>query len=324
MERRAYGALKELFDREDKFDRAYTTRRLEQHLAKWKKLNQKAEQAMAAYDAFHPLAWQVDALFSAIDRRTGQLRDQQETVNRLRALGKRVHALGGRACKTLGTTLIQQASTLCAYLPRLARALAPLQRRWGIAPMTALCHLWQTEADLRRGHLGLVERAALNNLWNDRLDVADSLLEDQLFSAWEALETVLGKNWRGSNAAECVNSLLRPHMNAHKYTDQDMLDLLRFLHNVHPFQRGKRAGSSPAQQVGIELPEDPVVLLGLPPLPTRSKQNTRPARATKTTSEAVPLDWPQLVPPADDNSIDVGLLSFLVAPPQTMAIAGES
>ena len=108
--------------------------------------------------------------------------------------------------------------------------------------------------------------------------MAASLLGDELFAAWDALETILGKNWRGSNAAECVNSLLRPHMNARKYTDQNALELLRFLHNVHIFQRGKRAGSSPAQLVRIELPEDPFTLLGLPPLQTRSRQNARPTQ----------------------------------------------
>jgi hypothetical protein len=325
LERRAYGALNELFDREVKFNRAQTTKRLEQHLAKWEKLNQQAEQAMAAYDAFHPLARQVDALFAMIDRQTGQLRDPLEIANRLRALGKQIHALGGRACKTLGTTLINQATTLCAYLPRLAQALAPLQAQWGVEAIAALGRLWQTEEDFRRGHLGLLEKSALNDVWNDSLDLAASLLGEEVFAARDALEAILGKNWRGSNAAECVNSLLRPHMNARKYTDQKALELLRFLHNVHTFQRGKRADSSPAQLVGIELPEDPFTLLGLPPLQIRSKQNTRSTRANKAASQAIPLDWPQPVTPSDDNnSIDACPLSFLVMPSQTMAIAGES
>jgi hypothetical protein len=325
LERRAYGALNELFDREGKFDRAHTPRRLEQHLAQWEKLDQKAEKAIAAYDTFHPLARQVDALFAMIDRQTGQLRDPQETANRLRALGKQIHALGGRARKALGATLINQAATLCAYLPRLAQALVPLQVKWGVEAIAALCRLWQAEEDLRRGHLGLSEQRALNDVWNDSLDVAASLLGGGVFAAWDDLEAVLGQTWRGSNAAECVNSLLRPPLDVRRHTDQKALELLRFLHNVHPFQRGKRAGSSPAQLVGIELPEDPFTLLGLPPLQMRAKENTRSARATQTTSQAIPLDWPQLVPPADDNnSIDAGLLSFLVMSPQTMAIAGES
>jgi hypothetical protein len=260
-----------------------------------------------------------------IELRTGQLRDPQEIANCLRALGKQIHTLGGRACKALGVTLSNQADTLCAYLPRLAQALVPLQTRWGVKAISALCCLWQVEEDLRRKRLGLREKRALNDIWDNSLDMAASLLGDELFAAWDALETILGKNWRGSNAAECVNSLLRPHMNARKYTDQNALELLRFLHNVHIFQRGKRAGSSPAQLVGIELPEDPFTLLGLPPLQTRSGQNARPTRANNTALEAIPLDWSQPVTPSDDgNSINVCLLSFLIISLQTMVIAGES
>lgn len=325
LERRAYGALNKLADRAAKFDQAHTTKRLEQHLAQWEKLDQKAEQAMAAYDTFHPLARQVDALFAMIDRQTGQLRDPQETANRLRALGKQIHALGGRACKALGTTLINQAATLCAYLPRLAQDLAPLQVEWGVEAIAASCRLWQAEEDLRRGHLGLLERCALNDVWNDSLDVAASLLGEELFAAWDGLEAVLGQTWRGSNAAECVNSLLRPSLDARRHTDQKALELLRFLHNAHPFQRGKRAGSSPAQLVGIELPEDPFTLLGLPPLQTRANDNTRSARANKAASKTISLAGPQSTAPSDGNdSGRAHSFSFLMVPSPAMTIAGQS
>ena len=62
-----------------------------------------------------------------------------------------------------------------------------------------------------------------------------------------------------------LNSLLRPVLNRRKHTDQGCLDLFRFLHNVRPFQRGKRAGLSPAQLVGLNVPDDPLLLLGLDP-----------------------------------------------------------
>lgn len=65
--------------------------------------------------------------------------------------------------------------------------------------------------------------------------------------------------------AECVNSLLRPILAGRKHTDQGCLELFSFLHNVRPFQRGKRAGSSPAQLVGLDVPDDPLTLLGLKP-----------------------------------------------------------
>jgi hypothetical protein len=43
--------------------------------------------------------------------------------------------------------------------------------------------------------------------------------------------------------------------------------LFRFLHNVHPFERGKRAGYSysPAQLAGLDVSDDMLTLLGLDP-----------------------------------------------------------
>jgi hypothetical protein len=266
-ERQAYAALTALVEREVLFAQAHTEKRLAQHLARWEKLQQQAAQAMEAYDTFHPLARQVDEQFAMFDVQSGQLRTLPETAARLRTLGHQIHALGGRACTTLGATLRGQAEALCAYLPRLAQALVPLQTRWGKAAIAALGRIWQVEEWERRRPQGLAEQQTLQALWNASLDEAAALLGDDLFAAWDELVAILSINWRSSSAAECVNSLLRPHFDAHRYTDQKMLDLLRFLHNVHRFPRGKRAGRAPAELVGLELPADPWILLGLPPVP---------------------------------------------------------
>jgi hypothetical protein len=110
------------------------------------------------------------------------------------------------------------------------------------------------------------------------LDEAFSLLgPQQLWKAWEALSQVLGRSWRGSMLAECVNSLLRPVLDARKQTDQGCLELFRFLHNVHPFERGKRAGHSPAQLVGLDVPDDALTLLGLAPKASSADDDRRPS-----------------------------------------------
>jgi hypothetical protein len=74
-----------------------------------------------------------------------------------------------------------------------------------------------------------------------------------------------------------VNSLLRPVLDARKHTDQGCLELFRFLHNVHTFERGKRAGYSPAQLVGLDVPGDPLTLLGLAPKAGSAGDDGEPA-----------------------------------------------
>jgi hypothetical protein len=155
---------------------------------------------------------------------------------------------------------------LFSYQTLLAEALQPLLSRYGQPALTALSRLWQIEANQKRRPLSKLVQASYQQLWQQWLDQAlIELGETQLWSAWDELTQLLGRSWRGSMLAECVNSLLRPVLDRRKHTDQGCLDLFRFLHNVRPFERGKRADHSPAQLVGLQVPHDPLILLGLNP-----------------------------------------------------------
>jgi hypothetical protein len=266
LEKQAYAALKVVEERAAKFDRANTPKRLEQHLAAWERLSNETEEKIARHDAFSQIAQQVDAWFALIDLESGQLRDPVAGAECLRNLGEQLQGWEGRIYKKLSSNLNTFAEGLFHYQPVLAQALSPLIERWGGRAIQALSQIWQIEANEKRHPLPLVERQARQILWEENLDEAVSLLgEKQLWTAWDALSKVLGRSWRGSMLAECVNSLLRPVLDGRKHTDQGCLELFRFLHNVRPFERGKRADHSPAQLVGLDVPDDPLILLGLAP-----------------------------------------------------------
>jgi hypothetical protein len=264
LERQAYAALEAVEERAAKFDQAHTPKRLEQHLAAWERLNADAEEKIARYDALNAIAQQVDAQFALIELESGNLRDPVAGAEHLRNLGQQLQTWSGRIYKKLSSYLLHFADSLFAYQPVLAQALAPLVEQWGEAVIRALSRIWQIEADEKRHPLSLGERQARQVQWAESLDAAVALLDaESLWAAWEALSQVLGRSWRGSMLAECVNSLLRPTLDRRKHTDQGCLELRRFLHNVRPFRRGKRAGQSPAQLVGLNVPGDPLTLLGL-------------------------------------------------------------
>ena len=266
LERQAYAALKAVEERAAKFDRAHTPKRLEQHLAAWERLSVEAEEKIARHDAFLQIAQQVDDWFALIDLESGQLRDPIAGAQSLRHLGEQLQEWEGRIYEQLSRNLSSFAEGLFHYQPVLAQALSPLIERWGAQAIQALSRIWQIEADEKRHPLPLAKQQARQILWEESLDEAVSLLgEEQLWEAWNALSEVLGRSWRGSMLAECVNSLLRPVLDGRKHTDQGCLELFRFLHNVRPFERGKRANHSPAQLVGLDVPEDSLTLLGLAP-----------------------------------------------------------
>jgi hypothetical protein len=265
LEERAYAALQAVEDRAAKFEPIHTTKRLEQHLATWERLRADAQDKLERADAFQQIAQQVDAEFALIDLKTGQVRDPVAGAERLRNLGHQLEHWTGGIYNKLSRYLVNLADELFCYSPVLTRALTPLVERWGVPVIQALSCLWQLEAEDKRHPVPQAERQARQAQWNHRLDEAVAVLGlDQVGVVWDALTQVLGHSWRGSMLVECVNSLLRPRLNGRQHTDQGCLELFRFLHNVHLFQRGKRAGHRPAQLVGLEVPDDPLTLLGLP------------------------------------------------------------
>jgi len=266
LEERAYAALHAVEDRAAKFEQAHTPKRLEQHWAAWERLRAEAQDQIQRYDAFQQIAQQVDANFALIDLKTGQLRDPVAGAERLQSLGRQLQQWTGGIYEKLSSYLINLADNLFCYQPVLAQVLAPLVERWSAPVIQALSRMWQIEAEDKRHPRPWVERQARQAQWEHSLDEASAVLElDQLGVAWDALALALGRSWRGSMLVECVNSLLRPRLNRRKHTDQGCLELFRFLHNVRPFQRGKRVSQSPARLVGLDLPDDPLILLGLLP-----------------------------------------------------------
>jgi hypothetical protein len=264
LEKQTYAALKAVEERAAKFDQTTTSNRLEHHLAAWERLSAEAEEKASRYDDFFQIAHLVDAQFALVDLESGKLRDPIAGAACLRALGRQLRGWSGRIYEKLSSNLINWAEGLFRYQSVLNQAISPLIEQWGAPAIRALCRIWQIEADEKRHPLPLVERQTRQVLWGESLDEAASLLgPEQLWDAWDALSEMLNRSWRGSMLAECVNSLLRPILDGRKHTDQGCLELFRFLHNVRPFRRGKRANHSPAQLAGLHVPDDPFVLLGL-------------------------------------------------------------
>lgn len=266
LEKAAYAALTQVEERAALFEGTQTEKRLHQHLNRWEQLSQAAAKKVEQFDAFYKIARQVDDWFALIDWQSGHLPEVTTAIKQLQALAEPLQDWSGRIYQKLKTNLENWAPALFSYQPVLGQALQPLQTHFGDEAIAALSRMWQIEADFKRRPFCLWERQRRQTLWADSLDQALALLgEPQLWSAWDQLSQLLGRSWRGSMLAECVNSLLRPILDGRKHTDQGCLELFRFFHNVRPFKRGKRAGFSPAQLVGLDLPDDPLLLLGLDP-----------------------------------------------------------
>ena len=264
LEEQAYAALEACEARAAQFEQSQTAKRLTHHLAVWERLTAEAQVKVERFDQFRQFAAQIDAEFGLIDPQTGTVRDPQRGAENLRQVGCQLQNWAGVIYTKLSGYLMNLAAGLFRYAPVLTRALQPLHERWGGPALRAVTRLWQCEADANRHPRTWCERQWHQRQWEACLDDAVARIGlEALDQIWAEVTQILERVWRGSMLAECVNSLLRPRLNGRKHTDQGCLELFRFLHNVHPFHRGKRAGHSPAQLVGLEVPEDPLTLLNL-------------------------------------------------------------
>jgi len=265
LEKQAYAALSALDEREQQFNQASTEKRLHNHLAQWEKQAQKADEMMARLDTFEQWAHQVDDSFALVEFETGQFPNSQTQITRLQAIGEHMRHWSGRIYQKLASNLIHWAPQLFSYQIPLQEAFSSVFMHYGHSAVHALMAIWQIETHQKRHPLPLIQQHTFQQLWELHLDVATQHLDEEcLWEAWDTISQLLGRSWRGSMLAECVNSLLRPCLKARQHTDQGCLELFRFFHNLRPFQRGKRKGYSPAQLVGLDTPDDLFSLLGIP------------------------------------------------------------
>jgi hypothetical protein len=266
LEQQAYAGLDAVEERAAQFSQSQTTKRLEKHLSVWESLSAKTQEKIVQHDQFSQLAQQVDDQFALIDLNNGQLRDPLASAAVLRSVGMQLSHWQGHIYEKLSANLTHWADDLFAYHTGLSQALQILTNQWGAEAIQALSCVWQIEADQKRHPKPLTYRQNRQTLWEMYLGKAvDCLGLEQLDAAWKDVCSVFSHSWRGSMLCECVNSLLRPVFDRRKSSDQGCLELFRFLHNAHPFARGKRIGHSPAELAGIQLPDDPFSLLGLAP-----------------------------------------------------------
>jgi hypothetical protein len=263
-ERQAYAALAKAYAREEKLAQTTTAKRWDNHWQHYLREEAAATQAIARYDQWRVLRWQLRALASQFDWDTGAVR-QPETVHAaLLALAERLAAWAvGTRAQALVRLLRTQAEALTAALPKLTQVLQPLAQAWGEQAVRVVCRLSQALHEATCPAWLPTQRRQLEQAITDSLAWASAYLGPHLATLQRLLAAILAHWPRTSSAIECLNSLLRPYLNGRKQVAQGFLELFRFYHNTHRFLRGKRAGATPLELAGGPTIPDPLAFLGL-------------------------------------------------------------
>lgn len=111
--------------------------------------------------------------------------------------------------------------------------------------LKALCAGWQW-------HRGGIKskKAPRRNYCRDKerfcLDIAEGYLQEQYevtkYQVYDKLNSVV----QSSAMVECINSIIRPYLNASRnHITQEMLNLIMFYHNHRRYKSGERSGKTP-------------------------------------------------------------------------------
>lgn len=210
------------------------------------------------YEALRVVARWVKEALDPVEPGTGRLRGYQECLADLEAATALLRELGAEATKKLASYLDKAGPGLLAYVRKLEPLVDGLVAELGEEGVGYLSREWQLEQKGANWHEeGQKEylRAHLLSLlyWGPRYSEARGKVVG-----------VLESQIRASSLAECVNSWLRPFAELHRGLGEKFLPLFQLFRNSRVFRRGKRAGSSPYQLVGIQTPQgDFFDLLGL-------------------------------------------------------------
>jgi hypothetical protein len=264
LEKAACTAIEKADHRADKLDSAKSDAVIEKRLKSCFEADRAAAQAITLCDNFNYLYGEAIHPLNPFDSK-GNLRSQQRAEETIRVALDLMESLGHRAINQEIAAIRKGLPDLLTYFENAAFALNACQEiTTNEDALKALCLAWQWDKAVikskvtDRRHKAIAQRDL-------HLELAALLFDDDetFESIKQRIYDELDQIVQASSMVECINSLLRPHLNSSKnQVTQEFLNLFMFYHNHRRYHAGKRKGKTPMEILtGQEQTEDWITLL---------------------------------------------------------------
>ena len=209
------------------------------------KLN-KAERCLDSYDAHDYLRRVILRSLTFLDHH-GKFRDPDWIKGEVTAALELMIELGHKKAKPEAEKLLERLPEILKYLEKVEELKKEIAE---VCPNTEImqyfCLLWSHTKGVA------IQRGELRKYHRREKGTWEQLLEMEFKSSYNEIKDFIFKKLdsvpRTSSLVESVNSLIRPHLNSCKGNiTQEMLNLIMFHHNYHPFAGGKRGGKAPIE-----------------------------------------------------------------------------
>jgi hypothetical protein len=225
--------------------------------------HQTADAAVQLAQDLHFYVGRLHDALALVDPRSGEIRDPDTARWYLAEILAGLARLDDPRVTKLLRYIGDQQGQLFTFLDWAAVALAPWRVRaaahFGDSELVqlferAVAHAWRLRHVVDTGQYRLrraAERAEAQVLGLCQHDPTARRLAAELGA-------ILAQTVRASSASECINSLLAPHLDAHKsfqgrVSAQNLLNLFILWHGLRCFDRGPRQGRSPFEIAGVRV-----------------------------------------------------------------------
>jgi hypothetical protein len=269
LEKSAYNSMEKTEKCEKTLASAKSDTVIDKRLNNCFKLEEKEEQAIDLHDDFtylyNIIIHQLTSFNSA-----GTLRPRDQTEGNITAALDLMATLDHKTIAKEATLIKKTLPDVLIYFNDASNAFARCQKLIEDAKaaddvLHALALAWQWNKEVikakktDRKHQAIEQRDL-------HLELAELLFignEEQFISLKEAIYAELDQIIQASSMVECINSILRPYLNASKnQVTQEFLNLFMFYHNHRRYHAGKRKGKTPMELLmGKEQKEDWITLL---------------------------------------------------------------
>ncbi len=245
FEKAAYGALDKLYDSERLANSSKSLATWHKRFADYEKKERLCHQAISLSDSFTFLYHCLLEQLQLFDNQ-GNLKNISQVLSDFETALAYLKDLGQVAINKEVNSIKSCQNELFTFRQNAQLIVTQLSEQVPLAVLKTLCLAWQAQ----RNSTNAKDIKRKNSLKRKEKYLLDSIETNQNKTTCdnykELVYSKLAQIIQSSAAVECVNSILRPFLNAIKnQVTQEFLNLVMAYHNYRRFKQGKRKGKTP-------------------------------------------------------------------------------
>jgi hypothetical protein len=242
LENAAYKAIEKEYACYSRLGSAKSDSVIDKRITKYEEAKKVAECRMHLYENFEFLYKCIIEQLAVFDNE-GNIRDRNEAEMNI---GAALNLIEEAEIKAPTAKIRRILPELLSYFDIAESVVTELRE---LIPdeevLRSLCSAWQWNKERIKGKRPRARRYCAENE-QYCLGFAEGLLQDEYEEIKEKVYNSLDRIVQSSALAECINSIVRPYLNASKNNiTQETLSLIMFYHNHRRYKAGKRKGKTP-------------------------------------------------------------------------------